>query len=135
MRLVVDTNRVIAALIKDSFSRKILLHIDAELITIPLLKEEVMKYKEMIIAKSGLNETSFDLILQKLYERIAVLDEEIIKKYRKDAAEIMDKIDPDDTQFIAAAIATHGDIWTDDLHFQKQRKIKIWKTKDLMSLM
>jgi len=48
MRLVIDTNRVIAALIKDSFSRKIILHIDAELITIPLLKEEVMKYKEMI---------------------------------------------------------------------------------------
>ena len=134
MRLVIDTNRVIAALIKDSFSRKIILHIDAELITIPLLKEEVMKYKEMILAKSGLNETSFDLILQKLYEKMAVLNEEIIKKYRKEAGEVMDRIDPDDTQFIAAALATHSDIWSDDLHFQKQTKIKVWKTKDLVSL-
>src|SRR3989338_2437622 len=131
MRLVIDTNRVIAALIKDSFSRKIILHIDAELITIPLLKEEVMKYKEMILAKSGLNETSFDLILQKLYEKMAVLNEEIIKKYRKEAGEVMDRIDPDDTQFIAAALATHSDIWSDDLHFQKQTKIKVWKTKEI----
>ncbi len=134
MRLVIDTNRVIAALIKDSSSRKILLHIDAELITIPVLKEEVMKYKEVIIAKSGLNETSFDLILQKLYEKMAVLNEEIIKKYKQEAGVLMDKIDPDDTPFIAAALATHSDIWSDDLHFQKQKKIKVWKTKDLVSL-
>ena len=93
-----------------------------------------MKYKEMILAKSGLNETSFDLILQKLYEKMAVLNEEIIKKYRKEAGEVMDRIDPDDTQFIAAALATHSDIWSDDLHFQKQKKIKVLKTKDLVSL-
>ena len=135
MRLVVDTNRVIAALIKDSFSRKILLHIDAELITIPLLKEEVMKYKQYIITKSGLTESSFDIIFQKLYDHMAVLNEDIIKKYRDEAGAIMDKVDPDDTQFIAAALATNSDIWSDDPHFQRQKKIKILKTKDLVSLM
>lgn len=135
MRLVVDTNRVIAALIKDSFSRRILLHLNAELITIPLLKDEVMKYKQVIITKSKLNETSFDLILQKLYEKMAVLNEEIIKKYGEEASEIMDKIDPDDAPFIAAALATNSDIWSDDFHFQRQKKIKIWKTKDLVSLL
>lgn len=134
MRLVVDTNRVMAALIRDSSSRRILLHLNAELITIPLLKEEVMKYKEVIMTKSKLNETSFDLILQKLYEKMAVLNEEIITKYREEANAIMDKIDPDDTQFIAAALATNSDIWSDDSHFQQQKKIKIWKTKDLVAL-
>jgi len=46
----------------------------------------------------------------------------------------MDKIDPDDTPFIAAALATNSDIWSDDKHFQKQNKIKVWKTEDLIGL-
>lgn len=134
MRLVVDTNRVIAALIKDSFSRKILLHLNAELITIPLLKEEVMKYKQYIITKSGLTDSSFDIIFQKLYDHMAVLNEDVIKNYREEAGKIMDKIDPDDTQFLAAALATNSDIWSDDPHFQRQTRIRIRKTKDLVSL-
>lgn len=131
MRLVVDTNRIIAALIRNSYSRKILLHLDAELITIPLLKEEVMKYKEVIITKSGLNETNFNLMLHQLYEKMAILNEDIIKNYKEEAARIMDAIDPDDAQFIAAALATNSDIWSDDPHFQRQKRVKIWKTKDL----
>jgi len=45
---------------------------------------------------------------------------------------IMDKIDPDDTQFIAAALATNSDIWSDDTHFTKQNKVKVWTTKELI---
>ena len=132
MRLVVDTNRVIAALIKDSISRRIILHLNAELITIPLLKEEILKHKQVVISKSGVNETELDLVLQKLYSKMIFLSEESIKKYRQEAIKIMDQIDPDDSQFIAVALATKADIWSDDKHFQQQKKIKVWKTKDLI---
>ena len=41
----------------------------------------------------------------------------------------MDKIDPDDTPFIALALAVENDgIWSDDKHFEQQNRIKIWKT-------
>ena len=132
MRLVVDTNRIIAALIKDSISRESIFHLNAQLIAIPLLKEEVLKHKSIIVEKAALSETTFDLILQKLYENMDGLDEEIPKKYREEAAKIMDKIDPDDTQFIAAALATNSDIWSDDTHFTKQNKVKVWTTKELI---
>ena len=33
----------------------------------------------------------------------------------------MNKIDPKDTPFIAAALATESDIWSDDAHFEKQK--------------
>lgn len=135
MRLVVNTNRVIAALIRDSTSRRIIFHLKAELIAIPLLKEEVLKHKFIILEKAGLSETTFDLILQRLYEKMVYLNEEILKEYREEAIKIMDKIDPDDTQFIAAALATNSDIWSDDQHFKKQRRVKVWTTKELVGFL
>ena len=56
----------------------------------------------------------------------------IVLSHMEEAAKIMDKIDPDDTKFIAAALATNSDIWSDDKHFEKQNKVKVWKTKDLI---
>lgn len=44
----------------------------------------------------------------------------------------MGKIDQDDVIFIASAIAYNAVIWTDDFHFQKQDKIKILTTKEMM---
>lgn len=135
MRLVVNTNRVIASLIRDSTSRRIIFHLKAELIAIPLLKEEVLKHKSIILEKAGLSETTFDLILQRLYEKMVYLNEEILKEYREGAIKIMDKINPDDTQFIAAALATNSDIWSDDQHFKKQQKVKVWTTKELVGFL
>ncbi|MBI4141956.1 hypothetical protein HY484_03470 [Candidatus Woesearchaeota archaeon] len=44
----------------------------------------------------------------------------------------MDSIDLNDAPFIAAALATQADIWSDDLHFQRQKRVRVWKTKDLL---
>jgi len=44
----------------------------------------------------------------------------------------MDKTDPNDTPFIALALAIENDgIWTDDNHFGQQAEIKVWKTGQL----
>ena len=46
---------------------------------------------------------------------------------------VLDEIDNKDTSFIAASLAIENDgIWSDDKHFEKQDKVKIWKTKDLL---
>ena len=57
------------------------------------------------------------------------------KPFRDTASKIMDSIDPDDTPFIAAALATGADIWSDDKHFEQQNEIKVWKTKDLIQFL
>ncbi|MFH1590712.1 MAG: PIN domain-containing protein [archaeon] len=45
----------------------------------------------------------------------------------------MDRIDPDDAIFIATALATPGSsIWSDDKDFEKQDRIHILKTKDIL---
>ncbi len=131
MRLIVDTNVIISALIKDSMTRHIITHINSELITIGFSEKELSKYKAEILEKARINEIEFEAILDKLKEKLIILDDFIIQKNMEEASRIMDRIDPNDTPFIAAALSTNSDIWSDDKHFERQNKIKVWKTKSL----
>ena len=131
MKLVVDSNRIIAALVKDSYSRKIILHGNLDILAINMSQKDIQKYRKDILGKAKITEEQFNSIFEKLNERLIKLDDKIIEGKMKKAKEIMDKIDKDDTPFIAAALAANTDIWSDDRHFEKQNRIKIWKTKDL----
>ena len=44
----------------------------------------------------------------------------------------MEKIDPTDTIFIAAALSKNAAIWSNDKDFQKQNKIDVFTTKDMI---
>ena len=52
MRLVIDTNRIIASLIKDSTSRKIIKSGKIEFITVGFGEKEIAKYKWYILEKA-----------------------------------------------------------------------------------
>ncbi len=133
MKLIVNTNRIIAALIKDSTSRKILQNEKLEFYTINFGKSEIDKYKDEIIEKSGTTEEEFNSVLTILLQNISIVPDLEIQAKMNEAKEIMDSIDPKDTPFIAAAMAVQCDIWSDDRHFEKQDKVKCWKTKDLLA--
>lgn len=132
MRLVVNTNRIIAALIKDSFSRKIIMSGKFELVTPKFSRIEITNNKKEILEKTHLSETEFDTLLSLFFKKIYTVEDFIIKQKKNQARKIMDEIDPDDSPFIALAFSIKNDgIWSDDKHFSKQAEIKIWKTKDL----
>lgn len=63
------------------------------------------------------------------------LDDRAILIKIKEAAVIMDRIDPNDTDFIAAALVVEVDIWSDDKHFEKQQKVKVWKTAEIVKML
>lgn len=133
MILVVDTNRIIAALIKDSVSKKILFSDKFIFLTIGFTKFELNKHKKEILRKTNLTESGLNNLLSILFGNIYVVDDLIIKNKFDKAKRIMDIIDSADTPFIALALSMDNDgIWTDDRHFQKQNKIKVWKTSDLI---
>ncbi len=132
MNLIVDTNIIIAALIKDSASRKIITHSEPDLMTINYSDKEIAKYKYLILKKAKIKEEEFNTILENLKSKIIILDDDLVKTRMNEAKLIMDKIDPNDTPFIAAALATNSAIWSDDNHFIKQNKIKVYTTKDLL---
>ncbi|MBI4155352.1 hypothetical protein HY498_04680 [Candidatus Woesearchaeota archaeon] len=132
MKILVDTNRIIAALIKNSDSRGIIKESNIEFVTIGVSKEEIEKYINVIKKKSMVGDEEFKYVFNKIMINVCVLRDDLIKPFMQEAMDIMDRIDKDDTPFIAAALAANLPIWSDDKHFEKQNKIKIFKTKDLV---
>jgi predicted nucleic acid-binding protein len=135
MRLVVDTNRIIAALVRDGVSRRIITHFNGELITIGFSVEELEEHKEEILKKAKISETDLEMILDKLFSKLTVLDDKVVEIYMKEAKEIMGTVDSADVPFIAAALATKSPIWSDDKHFKKQNTVNVLTTKELIEML
>ncbi|MBI5036668.1 hypothetical protein HZC09_04985 [Candidatus Micrarchaeota archaeon] len=135
MNLIVDTNRLFAAIIKDSVSRRILLCPKFAFFSPNLSKKELSKYLPELLLKSKISETTFAHLVDLLFSRIHILEDANVQEYM-DQARIMDSIDPDDTPFVAAALAINADgIWSDDRHFERQNLAKIFKTSRLAQLL
>lgn len=132
MRLVVNTNRIIAALVKNSYSRRIILSSPLEGITIGLSAQEIEKHLTEIKEKSRLTDEEIDYLLAQFKKKLIHLEDWVIQKYMPEAKTIMEQIDPADTPFIAAALAAEAAIWSDDKHFTRQNAVKVWTTKELV---
>lgn len=132
MRIIVDSNRLISALIKKGVSRKILSSKNIDFYSIDYVMGEVDKYRDIIEKKSKMSKEEVDTLFSMVMENIDIVSEEEVKANMKEAKKIMDDIDPKDTPFIAAALAISSDIWSHDKHFEKQNKVKCWLAKDLL---
>lgn len=133
MRIIVDSNRIISALIKEGVSRKILISKNIEFFTVGYVVKEISKYKAAIIEKSTMSNEEVDTLFSLVMENINIIPEEDVKSNMKEALNIMKDIDAKDTPFIAAALAMPNDgIWSHDRHFEKQDKVKMWLAKDLI---
>lgn len=134
MRIVVDTNILISSLIKDSITREILLLPYMDFYLPEFALEEVEAHKVKISKLSGLSPDEIDFSLDLLLENISIVPAQTIRPYLKEAEKIIGDIDPGDIPFIALALAVDNDgIWTNDKHFKKVRKIKIWNTPELLA--
>ena len=132
--IVIDTNIIISALIKDGATRKILLDPKFNFIFPEYGLGEIYFYKDYIIKKSKITEEEFDRLLLRMLKYVKLVPSDIIKKFRDLADNIIGKIDKKDTVFIATALAFKCPIWSDDIHFKRQNKIKILTTPDIIKL-
>jgi len=132
MNIILDTNILISALIKNSATRKIIIESGLNLFYPELSFKELLKHKKYILYKSNYNEEEFLKIINKLLEYINLIPLEVIEPKLKEAKEIMGKVDVNDILFISAALSLNGIIWSEDKDFDRQNIIKIIKTSDLI---
>jgi predicted nucleic acid-binding protein len=135
MRFVVDTNIIFSAIIKDSTTRRILLHPMFEFYIPEFVFIEMEKHSDEIIEKSGLTKEEYHLMVDTIISRITVVPKSDFEDYLPKSEQIMEKIDEDDTSFLAVAMYLGTDIWSDDEDFQKQSAVNVWKTKDMVKLL
>lgn len=136
MRLIVDANILISAMIRTSVTRKIIVNSIFELYTPEYTFSEIEKNLNYISNKNSLTLNDNKKVLEILSNYIYIFDAEFYIDYLSDAGRIISKIDENDIPYIALALAINNDgIWTNDEHFQKQNKIKVWKTKEIIKLL
>ena len=132
MKVVIDSNRVIAALIKDSTTRNILFDNKFEFMAPDTIIMEINKYKATIIEKAGITEEEFDVLLSLIFEHISIVSQneyvDSLEKFKKDIK------DPKDVCYMAVCTSVNAEgIWTHDPHFKEQKNVKMFTNIDLLN--
>ena len=135
MIFIIDSNIIFSALLKEGKIRELLIDSPFILYAPEATLVEIRKHEEVILKKSGLTKDEFRTLFGFIIGNISIVNKEDYKKYIVEAEEIIGSVDRDDIPFIALALAIPNDgIWTEDNHFQKQKKIPIWKTEDIIKI-
>ena len=132
MKLVVDTNRIMAGLLKDSGSRKIILHDSFSFYAPDYIETELLKHRAYLVKKAKIPETDFDILMHTLLDNVILVPFEDFSYEYDHATHIMETIDENDSPFLAVGLALGiPGIWTEDRHFLKQDLLKVYTNRDL----
>ncbi|MEK6906243.1 MAG: PIN domain-containing protein [Nanoarchaeota archaeon] len=133
MKVVIDTNILMAGLIKDSIVREILISRNIEFFLPEKAIEEIRKYQRELCKKAEYTKKEFERLFSYLLYNLKIVSKNKIKPYMKKAEKIMEKIDVDDSSFIATCLAINADgILTFDKHFKRQNIIKVLNIKEII---
>lgn len=134
MDIVIDANIFIAALLRDSKTRELILHLPHRFLFPAIHFEELKEHEQEITQKSGLSPDELYLIKLKLLSYITIVPNNTTRRFKQQAEEIMKSIDLDDVPIIATSLAHSScPIWTEDKDFQKQTVIEIITTAQLLA--
>ena len=80
-----------------------------------------------------MSKENIELLFALFSENIETVSDNDIKRKMPEAIKIMENIDINDAPILACALAIRNQgIWTEDRHFEKQDKVRMWKSADLL---
>jgi len=132
MKLVIDANVVISALIADSKTRELIVTLESDLLTPAFVHDEIENYEELIVEKSGMEPDRVAQFIDLLFQYIQVVPAEDFYPAIERADEAIGDTDPDDVLYLACAIATEAAIWSDDSDFDEQNLVGTYSTGDVI---
>lgn len=133
MKLVIDTNRIMAGLLRDSTSRKIILHDSFSFYAPDYIETELFKHRSYLVKKAKIPEPDFEILMNILLERVTLVPFEDFGQEYDHAMQIMETVDENDSPFLAVGLALGiKGIWTEDRHFLRQNFLNVYSTGDLI---
>lgn len=118
MKIIIDSNRLFAAFIKDGTTRKILFEESFEFFAPEFIKVEFEKYKTDLVDKIGLPEEGVNLLISNIFGFVNIIPKKEYTPFIKEFKE--DDIDPKDLSYLAACLKIKAEgIWAHDPHFLK----------------
>jgi len=135
--LVIDANIIIAAFLKDSITRRLLLHPHIKVFTTDYTVDEFLQHKDFIIKRAKYSKEDFDELAKIILPKIKITAQHNYFSKSEMAKKLIGSVDEKDIPIVALALTIENKgIWTYDEHFNVVKdKIKIWKTKELAKYM
>ncbi|MBU0532990.1 hypothetical protein KKB44_05860 [Candidatus Micrarchaeota archaeon] len=134
MILVVDTNIIIAAIIKPSTTQELILKEDIKFYSPEFLRNEIEKYRTEILKKSGYTESELESIISIMYSNITIVPKD---EYQHLKEEVL-KFTPHQSDWPFLALAKHlgATLWTNDSDLKiKQAVVHIITTAELVQML
>jgi predicted nucleic acid-binding protein len=132
MKLVIDANVVVSALIADSKTRELIVTLEPDLLTPAFVYDEIETYEELIVEKSGMEPDRVAQFIDLLFQYIEVVPADDFYSAIDRADEAIGNTDPDDVLYLACAIACDAAIWSDDSDFDEQTLVETYSTSDVI---
>ena len=134
MNLIVDTNIIISALLKNGISRKLIVDAPFNLLLPEYALKEIKKYEKYILKKSKISKEELNFLIRTLLKYFKIVPINFPREIINYSKKIMDCIDKKDSIFIATALFYNSNLWSDDKHFQMQKVVKIFTTKEIIEI-
>ncbi|CDK40283.1 Gll2982 protein [Halorubrum sp. DM2] len=132
MKLVVDANVVISALIADSKTRELIVTLEPDLLTPAFVRDEIGNYRGLIVEKSGMEPDRVAQFVDLLFRYIDIVPADDFYPAIDRADDAIGDTDPDDVLYLACAIAAGAAIWSDDTDFEEQNLVETYSTSDVI---
>ena len=105
------------------------------LISPDFVLEELLNNKEKIKGFAKISEEKFNLAFSSLKDNIEIIPEEKYKSLLPESRELSPHDNTKDYPYFALSLSLNNcPIWSDELAFKKQSKVKIFSTKELLKL-
>ena len=134
MKLIVDANVVISALIANSKTRELIVTLEPELLTPEVIHGEIGNYEALIVEKSGTEADRIQQFIDLLFQYIETVPASEFYPYIDEAEEAISDIDPDDVLYVACALAREAGVWSDDSDFDEQDLVPVFTTGEVIEL-
>lgn len=134
MKLVVDANVLISALIADSKTRELIVTLEPELLTPEVIHTEIENYETLIVEKSGMDAARVRQFVDLLFQYIETVPASDFYPYIEQADEAIGRTDPDDVLYVACALARDAAVWSDDADFDEQTLVPVYSTNQVIEV-
>ena len=132
MKLVVDANVVISALIADSKTRELIVTLELDLLTPQFVHDEIENHETLIVDRSGMEPRRVRQFVDLLFQYIEAVPASEFYPYIEEADAAIGDTDPDDVLYVACALTTDANIWSDDSDFKEQDVVEAYTTSDVI---
>jgi len=133
MELVVDTNILLAALLKPSMTQNLIFSKKIELFAPEHCLGEIQKYSSEFAKRMGKSEAEFALAVSLIFTEVKIIPGEGYEQFKEQSESIL--TDKDDWPFIALALGKKCPIWSNDKGFKKQTAVTVYSTSELIMVL